>query len=100
MDFESIKKEKFSFVYITTKNCNVCKVLQPRLIEIAKVYKGSSFYLIELDNHKNAAGFFMAFSVPAFLVYSAGKELLRESRHMNFDEIKIKLDRYYEMIFA
>jgi thioredoxin-like negative regulator of GroEL len=99
LDFEALKKEKFSFVYITAKDCNVCKVLQPRLKEIAKVYKGSFFYFIELDDHKNAAGFFMAFSVPTFLVYSEGKELIRESRHMNLGEITNKLDRYYEMIF-
>ena len=100
MDFEALKMEKFSFVYITTKDCNVCKVLQPRLRDLAKTYNEATFNLIELDDHKDAAGFFMAFSVPTFLVYSEGKELLRESRHMNFDEIKNKLDRYHEMIFS
>jgi len=100
MDFEALKMEKFSFVYITTIDCNVCKVLQPRLRDLAKTYNEATFNLIELDDHKDAAGFFMAFSVPAFLVYSEGKELLRESRHMNFDEIKNKLDRYHEMIFS
>ena len=100
MNYDALKKEKFSFVYITTRDCNVCKVLQPRLRDLAKTYNEANFHLIELDDQKDAAGFFMAFSVPTFLVFSEGKELLRESGHMNFDEIKNKLDRYHEMIFA
>jgi len=99
MDFEALKQEKFSFIYITTKNCNVCKVLQPRLRELAKNYKSSKFHLIELDDHKEAAGFFMAFSIPTFLVYSEGSELIRTARHLNIDEIRTKLNRYYQMIF-
>ena len=95
MDFE-----KFSFIYITTKNCNVCKILQPKLRELAESYQSFTFHLIELDNHKEAAGFFMAFSVPTFLVYSEGSELIRTARNLNINEIKIKLNRYHQMIFA
>ena len=100
MDFEKLKQEKFSFIYITTKDCIVCKVLQPKLRELAKNYQGSTFHLIELDEYKDAAGFFMAFSVPTFLVYSEDRELFRTARHLNIDEIKTKLNRYHQMIFA
>ncbi len=99
MDLEKLKQEKFSFIYITTKDCNVCKVLQPKLRELAKSYKNSTFNLIELDDYKEAAGFFMAFSVPTFLVYSEGSELIRTARHININEIKTKLNRYHQMIF-
>ena len=99
MDFETLTQQKFSFIYLTTKNCNVCKVLQPRLRDLASKFKGSEFHLIDLDEFKEASGYFMAFSVPTFLVYSEGKELLRESRHMSLDEIENKLDRYHEMKF-
>ena len=99
MDFEALQQEKFSFIYITTKNCNVCKILQPKLRKLAKSYLSSTFHLIELDDHKEAAGFFMAFIVPTFLVYSQGQELIRTARHLNIDEIRTKLNRYHQMIF-
>ena len=99
MNFEKLKQKKFSFIYITTKDCTVCKVLQPKLRELAKRYQNSTFHLIELDDYKEAAGFFMAFSVPTFLVYSEGSELIRTARHLNINEIKTKLDRYHQMIF-
>ena len=99
LDFNKLKQEKFSFVYITTKDCNVCKVLQPKLRELAEDFQRSTFHLIELDGNKEAAGFFMAFSVPTFLVYSQGSELIRTALHLNIDEIRMKLNRYYQMIF-
>ena len=100
MDFEELKQEKFSFIYITTKDCNVCKVLQPKLRELSKNFQDSTFHLIELDIHKEAAGIFMAFSVPTFLVYSEGSELIRTARHLNINEIETKLNRYHQMIFT
>ena len=90
---------RFIIVYITTKDCNVCKVLQPKLRELAEGFQRSTFHLIELDDNKEAAGFFMAFSVPTFLVYSQGSELIRTARHLNIDEIRMKLNRYHQMIF-
>ena len=100
MNFDALKQKKFSFIYITTKDCNVCKILQPKLHELAKNYNGANFHLIELDDHKDASGYFMAFSIPTFLVYAEGSELIRTARHLNIEEIKSKLDRYYPMIFA
>jgi len=100
MDFEKLKQDKFSFVYITTKSCNVCKVLQPKLRELANRFTESKFNLIELDDHSEAAGFFMAFSIPTFLVYSEGQELIRTARHLNIEEIEAKLNRYHQMIFT
>ena len=99
MNFQKLKQDKFSFIYITTKDCNVCKVLQPKLRDLAKGYKSCVFNLIELDDHGEAAGFFMAFSIPTFLVYSEGRELIRTARHLNIDEIRTKLNRYHQMIF-
>jgi thioredoxin 1 len=99
MDFEKLKQEKFSFIYITTKECNVCKVIQPKLRELANNYENSTFNLIELNDRADAAGFFMAFSVPTFLVYSEGQELIRTARHLNIEEIRTKLNRYHDMIF-
>ena len=100
IEFEKMKQDKFSFVYITTKNCNVCKVIQPKMKKLAKSYSGSKFHLIKLDDQKEASDFFMVFSVPTILVYLEGKELIRTGRHLNFDDIKMKLDRYYGMIFS
>jgi len=98
VDFEKLKQEKFSFIHITTKDCNVCKVLKSKLINLADKFEKSTFHSISLDDHEDAAGFFMAFTIPTFLVYSKGRELIRTGRNLNVDEIYTKLNRYHQMI--
>lgn len=99
MNVENFKQEEFSFVYITTKSCNVCKVLQPKLRDLAKNFTKAKFHLIELDDHPEAAGLFMAFSIPTFIVYSEGRELIRTARHININEVENKLKKYYNLMF-
>lgn len=100
MDYKKIANEKFSFIYITTKDCKVCKILQPKLRTLAGRFQNSTFHLIELDDHSDAAGFFMALSVPTFLVFSEGKELIRTARHIDLAEVQQKLEKYYNLLFA
>ncbi len=98
MDYYAMKQSDFAFVYLTTKACNVCKILEPKLRELAKGYPKVEFHKIFLDENENAKGEFMAFTVPTFIVFSQGKELVRTARHISILELKEKLDRYYQMI--
>ena len=96
--YSEMKEEKFSFVYLTTTTCNVCKVLQPKLRTLAENFDGATFNRIYLDERPEAKGYFMAFAVPTFIVYSEGKEILRTARHISVEEVKKTLERYYELI--
>lgn len=99
MEYEKLKMQKFGFVYLSQEECSVCSVTQPIFERLANKYENASFTHIDLNVNENAKGYFSVFTIPAILVYSEGKELLREARFFNFKEIEDKLDRYYEMIF-
>jgi thiol-disulfide isomerase/thioredoxin len=99
-DFDNMIGEDFSFVYITSEGCNVCKVLAPKLEEMAEKFPKSSFHRISLDYNQLAKSKFMAFAIPTLVVYSGGQELLRSSRHVDLYDVETKLTRYYEMIFS
>lgn len=99
MDFKELKQRKFSFVYITTKDCNVCKILQPKLRKLAESFPKANFELLELDKYPQAAGEFICFTVPTIIVFSEGKELLRASRNLDLTEIEYKLTKFYNLIF-
>jgi len=99
MNYSQYKEGKFSFVYLSQEQCSVCSVTKPVFENLAKKYEGSSFVHIDLNINEDAKGYFSVFTIPAILVFSEGKELLREARFFNFGEIEAKLDRYYEMIF-
>jgi len=99
MNYNQFKEGKFSFVYLSQEQCSVCSVTKPIFENIAKKHEGSSFVHIDLNVNEDAKGYFSVFTIPAILVFSEGKELLREARFFNFGEIEAKLDRYHEMIF-
>lgn len=99
MNYEEMRNEKFSFIYFSLNECNVCKAIKPKVEALSNKYEGSTYHYINLNEKEEAKGEFLIFAVPAILVYSKGKELLREARFLNFKEIEINLDRYYNMIF-
>lgn len=99
MDFKKLKDNKFQFVYLTTTSCNVCKVLEPKIIKLIQDYPQISFQKIYLDDEPAAKGEFMAFTVPTLVIFSEGKELFRSARNISIMELQQKLDRYYNLIF-
>jgi thiol-disulfide isomerase/thioredoxin len=98
-EFATMTQQEFSFVYLTTTGCNVCKVLAPQLEAMARKFPGATFHRIELDDNPVAKGKFMAFAIPTLVVYSNGQELLRVARHIDLLDVEQKLTRYYQMIF-
>ena len=73
--------------------------VKPIFEELASKYENATFTHIDLNTNEDAKGYFSVFTIPAILVYSEGKEILREARFFNFKEIENFLDRYYKMIF-
>lgn len=99
MNYKKLKEGKFSFVYLSKEECNVCSVTKPYFEELAKKYPQSTFTHIDLNINEDAKGYFSIFTIPAILVFSEEKELLREARFFNFSQIEEKLNRNYQMIF-
>ena len=86
--------------YLSTPECNVCKVLKPKVIEMLKSdFPQIRFYYIDLNEAKEISGQLSVFSVPTILVYFEGKETIRVSRNVHPEELREQIDRYYKMIF-
>ncbi|HPR17382.1 MAG TPA: thioredoxin family protein [Candidatus Cloacimonadota bacterium] len=99
MNPETIKQGKFSIVYLTTEDCQVCEIILPRIEKMIAVFPQADFQLIKLDDVPEAAGSFLTFSVPTLLVYSNGAELLRFSRYLDVERIGMQMKKYYDLIF-
>lgn len=86
--------------YLSTPECNVCKVLKPKVIEMIKLdFPEMNFYYVDLNEAKEISGQLSVFSVPTILVYFEGKEIIRASRNMHLEELREQINRYYRMIF-
>ena len=87
--------------YLSTSECNVCKVLKPKVIELIESdFPNISFYYVDLNEAKEISGQISIFSIPTILVYFEGKETIRTSRNVHLEELREQIDRDYKMIFS
>lgn len=86
--------------YLSTPECNVCKVLKPKVIEMIQLdFPEMNFCYVDLNEAKEISGQLSVFSVPTILVYFEGKEIIRASRNIHLEELREQINRYYRMIF-
>jgi len=94
-----IKKNESVIFYFSTPNCNVCKVIKPKLMElINKKFPNIKFIYINTESAVELAAQKGIFTVPTIIVYFEGKEFLRKSRHINISELKEEIERLYNIL--
>ncbi len=100
-DFNSfVSSNKAAAIYFSTPDCNVCKVLKPKLIEMLNQdFPLINFAYIDCSIAKELAAQRSIFSVPTIIFFFDGKEYIRKARFVNLDELKDELERIYSIIF-
>ena len=78
-------------LYFTTTTCNVCKSIFPRLEELMQAYP-QKLFKIDAEAFPELAGQNRVFTVPTILIFAEGKEVLRESRFIDFAKIQRLLE--------
>jgi thioredoxin-like negative regulator of GroEL len=87
--------------YLSTPQCNVCKVLKPKVIElIENEFPQLKFFYVDLNEAKEIAGQLSVFTVPTILIFFNGKELIRTSRNISIEQLREQIKRYYQLIFG
>ena len=88
-------------VYFSTKECNVCKVLKPKVEEMfGNEFPKVKLCYVETNEQPEIAAQSRIFAVPTIVVYFEGKEFLRKSRNFGIDELKAEIKRPYSILFA
>lgn len=94
-----VSSNKAAVVYFSTPQCNVCKVLKPKLIEmLAQNFPLMNFAYVNCEEAKELAAQQNIFSVPTILFFFEGKEFIRKARYVNLDELEDELSRIYSML--
>lgn len=95
-----IKNEEAVLVYVSTTNCNVCKVLKPKIAELfAEKFPKVKLLYVNSDNTPEISGQLSIFAVPTILIYLDGQEFVRESRNISIDILAQKVERPYNLFF-
>lgn len=96
---KAIEENTMVLSYFTTKDCNLCKSLYPKIETLLKDYPEINGLKIETDEDPSFVGTYKVFLVPTIILFINGKETLRESRNVSVFELDGKIKRYYDMLF-
>lgn len=92
-DVEKIINQDLVMVIAKTHTCTTCQSIHQILEKNLKNFDNIEKYNIFVDDIDLFRGEHLIFSVPTIIIFSQGKELLRESRYFNYE----KIDRLIEM---
>ena len=87
-------------LYFTSPECNVCKVLKPKVRELLeKKFPKMALHFINITEDPKIAAEFQVFTVPVILIYFEGHEYLRKVRNIGLFELEKEISRPYELLF-
>ena len=97
---EVIKSNAATLIYFSHDQCNVCKVLKPKIKDMLahKFPKISMFYCNTVEQTEVAAQN-RIFAVPTVLVFFDGRETFRFSRNIGLTELESAISRPYSLMF-
>ena len=97
----TIKEEKALLVYFSHNNCNVCKVLKPKVHDLLKTeFPLMQMYFCNTIETPEIAAQNSVFAVPTLLIFFDGKVFIRKSRNIGIAELKNEIERPYHLMFT
>lgn len=98
---QAINQHKIALIYFSHEECNVCKVLKPKIGKLISEHFPSItlFYCNTIKNPEISAQN-RIFTVPTILLFIEGKEFIRKSRNIGVEELGELIERPYTILFS
>lgn len=97
---ELLAKEDAILAYFSTDDCNICKVLKPKVIDmVTESFPQLETVYVQSDQLPEVAAQNRVFMAPTVIVFFAGRETIRKSRAFGIDELRSEIERPYSMMF-
>jgi thioredoxin 1 len=95
-----IHSVKTLLIYFSTNECQVCKVLKPKVEELlSRDFPLIQPFFVDTEKFPRMAAHFSIFTVPTLIAFFDGKETIRKSRFIHLDELRLDLERPYNILF-
>jgi thioredoxin-like negative regulator of GroEL len=92
--------ENAILLYFTSPDCNVCKVLLPKVRELAvSKFPLLKLHVVDIASNRAMAGKFQIYTVPVILVLFEGREFSRKVRNFSIQELEKEIERPYKLFF-
>ena len=100
MNKEQLIDNQAVALYFTSPDCNVCKVLIPKVRElIDQKFPEMILHFIDISENPMTAAELQVFTVPVILIYFEGREYIRKVRNIGLFELESEISRPYELLF-
>jgi thioredoxin 1 len=97
---EFINSSQALLAYFSHAQCNVCKVLKPKIETLVREqFPNVHLVYIDTQSVQEAAGQFQVFTAPTLLIFFDGKEFFRKSRNIGIAELEETISRPYRLFF-
>jgi len=93
-------KEDACLVYLSTNDCGACGALLPKVNEMVQEFPHLKAYHISLPQHPELVAPMGVYSAPTVIIYFEGKEQIRKAGRFSIEEIRIPLERIYNLYFT
>lgn len=88
-------------VYFSAPDCNVCKVLKPRLMEALELeFPRVQRAEVDVQGARELAAQLQIFSIPTLIILFDGRESQRWVRNIALGEVRREISRPYQMLFS
>ncbi|RQV99475.1 MAG: thioredoxin [Calditrichaeota bacterium] len=91
--FEKINSSALLVAYFSHAECNICKVLRPKVKELVSNYPDVDFLYIDIYENPVLRGQMLVFAVPTIIFFINGREVKRFNRHISIQDITELLNR-------
>lgn len=98
---ETIQNNAGALIYFSHEQCNVCKVLKPKVETMLKEYYPEiNMFYADTVKYPEIAAQNSIFTVPTIVIYFDSKEFLRVSRNVSIVDLQDKIERPYQLMFS
>ncbi len=98
---EAISTGEAVLIYFSSKNCNVCEALKPKIEEnILKNFPKFKLFEVKSDESRDISSSFNIFSSPTISIYFDKKEFKRYGRNMSIYEMNEDIQRIYDLFYG
>jgi thioredoxin-like negative regulator of GroEL len=97
---KALNENEAMLVYFNSNSCNVGEAIAPKVMNlIEEKFSKIQFYFVDREMSPEIAAQHSVFVEPTILVFFAGRETIRKSRHFSIDELEMSIERPYSIIF-
>lgn len=93
-EIDQVIQKEFVMILAKSHTCTACKTIDDVLQYNVENLDQVEIYTVFIDDMDKFRGDHLIFSVPTVLIFSEGKELLRESRYINYAKISRLIDMF------